>query len=157
MPHLPETADPSAWVRYFAIEANNRAWQLASKPKRSDSESLEMLNAAHASSYHWNSVGTDLNRIRASYLVAEVHALLGFGATAMSLATDVIAYFHDNDAPNWERAYIHVIHSHAAAAAGDTDAHAASYAKAEAAIECIADAEDRRIVEETFAQVPRPA
>jgi len=157
MPHLPETTDPRTWSRYFAMEANNRAWQLASQAIRSASESREMLDAAHASAYHWNIVGTELNRMRANYLVAEVHALLGFGASALALATEALSYFESFDAPDWERAHIHVIHSHAAAAAGDSEAHIASYSLAQAALRDVADPEDRRIVEQTFVQVPEPS
>jgi hypothetical protein len=156
MPHLPETTDPKAWARYFAMETNNRAWQLASQAIRSASESREMLDAAHASAYHWNIVGADLNRMRANYLVAEVHALLGFGASALALATEALSYFDDVEAPDWERAYLHVIHSHAAAAAGDAEIHAASYSLAQAALREVADPEERRVVEQTFVQVPEP-
>lgn len=156
MPHSPESADPEAWARYFAMTANNRAWQLAALPVRSEAESREMLDAAHASAFHWNAVGTDLNRARAAYLVAEVHALLDLGTSALTLATQALSYFRDVDAADWEQAFLHAIHAHAAAAAGDAQAHASSYAAAQAALDNIADPEDRRIVEQTFAQVPRP-
>jgi hypothetical protein len=156
MPHLPESTNPIDWARYFAIEANNRAWQLASQRERSEIQLQEMLHAAHASAYHWNTVGTDLNRARAKYLLAEVHALVGFGASALSLATEALSYFETVDTPDWERAYLHVIHSHAAAAAGDAHSHAASYFTADAAVQSIVDPEDRRIVEQTFVQVPGP-
>jgi len=157
MPHLPDVADPAAWSRYFAMETNNRAWQLAAQPARTTAESREMLHAAHASAWHWNSVGTDLNRARATYLVAEVHALLGLGDTALEFAVEALAFFEGLETPDWELAYLHTIHAHAAAAAGDGQAHADTYAAAEAALRAIADPEDRRIVEQTFAQVPRPA
>ncbi len=52
------------WHRFFAIENNNIAWDLATKPSRTMAESAEMLNAAHASALHWGKVGTDLNIIR---------------------------------------------------------------------------------------------
>jgi hypothetical protein len=157
MPHLPDDDDPKAWARYFAMASNNRAWELAAQAQRTESESREMLDAAHASAFHWNAVGTDLNRMRARYLVAEVHALLGLGPSALALATEALSYFEDVEAPDWERAYLLVIHAHAAAAAGDETAHAASYEAAESALERIDDHEDRRIVEETFMQVPRPS
>ncbi len=157
MPHLPTDTEPASWARYFAMAGNNRAWELAAKLERSEAEDREMLDAAHASAFHWNAVGTDLNRMRAAYLVAEVHALLGLGASALSLADEALGWFRDVDTPDWERAFLHTIHAHAAAAAGDTDAHASSYANALEALAAIADPEDRQIVEQTFVQVPRPA
>lgn len=156
MPHLPDDTDPARWARYFAMEANNRAWQLAAHNRRSDSECREMLDAAHASAFHWNSVGTDLNKMRATYLVAEVHALVGFGASALALANQALSYFEGMEIPDWERAYLYAVHAHAGAVAGDTQTHTVSYGIAEAALEDVADPEDRRIVEQTFTQVPRP-
>ena len=90
MPHIPEDSDPNNWHRYFAMECNNRAWQLAVQ-SRTHEENLEMLNAAHA-----------------------------------------------------------------AAIAGDSQLHRQSYDAALPAIDAIVDEEDRKIVLQTFEQVPRP-
>jgi hypothetical protein len=155
MPHLPADTDPDSWHRYFAMECNNRAWQLAGQA-RSPDEDLEMLNAAHAAALHWAAVGTELNNMRAKTLLAEVHALLGYGASALSYANDVRPYFLGRETADWELAYVHVIHAHAAAAAGESRLHAESYAAAVPAIAAIADDEDRAIVVKTFEQVPPP-
>ena len=155
MPKQPEDASPDAWHRYFAMEFNNRAWDLSVR-ERTPGEDAEMLSAAHASALHWSAIGTDLNRMRAKLLLAEVHALLGMADTAMAHANDVRRYFLDQGAPDWEIAFVHAIHAHAAAVSHDPDAHRDSYARAVAAIDAIADDEDRRIVLETFRQVPRP-
>lgn len=157
MPHLPEDTSPEAWSRYFAMETNNRAWQLAAQPSHTEAEARDMLNAAHASAHHWMQVGTDLNHARAKYLVAEVHALLGMGGSAMALASEVRGFFATQDAPDWELAYVDVIYAHAAAAAGEAPVHRNAYARAVQALAAIADPEDRRIVEQTFLQVPKPA
>ena len=116
-----------------------------------------MLDAAHASAFHWGEIGTDLHRMRATMLLAEVHALLGNGALALKLAEEMRAYFLGRaDTPDWELAFTHAIHAHAAHAAGDLAGHRASHGAAQSALAAIADAEDRRIVDETFAQVPVP-
>lgn len=67
----PEEA--AAWHRRFAAASNNRAWDL-SVQTRNAAEDEEMLHAAHASAWHWSKVGTELNRMRATMLLAEVHA-----------------------------------------------------------------------------------
>ena len=115
-----------------------------------------MLNSAHASALHWSRVGTELNRFRAKTLLAEVHALHGFGASALALADEVRDYFLPRDTADWEVAFVHTIHAHAAAVAGQRDLHEQSYQAAQQAIEEVADEEDRRIVRLTFAQVPPP-
>jgi hypothetical protein len=70
--------EATAWHRRFAAAGNNRAWDL-SVQSRNPAEDHEMLNAAHASAWHWTTVGSELHRMRATMLLAEVHALLGSG------------------------------------------------------------------------------
>jgi hypothetical protein len=78
-----------------------------------------MQDAAHASAWHWAAVGNELNRMRATMLLAEVHALLGHGATALAYAREMRGYFLAADAPDWELAFTHAVHAHAAHAAAD--------------------------------------
>jgi len=155
MPHLPEDTEVHNWHRYFAMDCNNRAWELAVQA-RTPEEDLEMLNNAHASALHWAMAGTELNVMRARMLLAEVHALLGFGESALSQASEIMRFFLARETEDWELAYAHTIHAHAAVAAGEAALHAQSYAVAESAIAGIADDEDRRIVRQTFDQVPAP-
>ena len=155
MPHQPTDTDPHSWHRYFAMEYNNRAWDL-SVEARSMEEDREMLNAAHASALHWGAAGTETHQMRATMLLAEVHALLGYGPSALAYATAVRDYFLNRDTPDWEVAFTHAIHAHAAHAAGDRAAHRDAYALAADAIAAIAGEEDREIVAKTFAQVPAP-
>lgn len=155
MPKLPTDSDPKSWQRYFAIEANNRAWELAARA-RSAAEDREMLDAAHASAWHWEVAGTELHHMRAKMLLAEVHSLLGLGASALAYAREVRDYFLGRETPDWELAFTHTIHAHAAHAAGDEATHRSAYREAVDAIDAIADEEDRKIVRATFEQVPVP-
>jgi len=84
--------EATAWHRRFAAASNNRAWDL-SVQGRNVAEDQEMLNAAHASAWHWTKVGTELNCMRATMLLAEVHALLGFGQSALAYAEKMRTYF----------------------------------------------------------------
>ena len=156
MPNLPEDRDPRSWHRYFAIEANNRAWELAGTPSRSPEETEEMLDAAHAASLHWNAVGTELNRMRAKTLLAQAHVLAGLGESAWPIAEAVRSYFQSRETDDWEIALVHSIHAHAAACVGRKGTHRDSYRAAQRAVETIADPEDQRIVRQIFDQVPQP-
>jgi hypothetical protein len=89
-----------------------------------------MLDAAHASAWHWAKVGSELNRMRATLLLAEVHALLGFGHSAMTYAEQMRTYFLGVQSPASEVAFVHVVHAHAASAARETEKHRASYGQA---------------------------
>ncbi len=105
-------SEEMAWHRRFAAAANNRAWDL-SVQSRNAAEDQEMLNAAYASAWHWTKVGTELNRMRAAMLLAEVHALLGLGHSALAYAEKMRAYFLGVQSPDWEVAFVHVVHAHA--------------------------------------------
>jgi N-acetylglutamate synthase-like GNAT family acetyltransferase len=141
--------------RDIAMKCNNRAWELTTKT-RTPEEDREMLDAAHTAAWHWAQVGVELNRMRATMLLAEVHAALGLGKTALAFAEEVRAYFLEHGAPDWELAFTHAIYAHAAHAARRPNEHRMAYAQAEAALEAIKDEEDRAICLKTFAQVPRP-
>ena len=155
MPHVPDKPDPALWHRYFAIECNNRAWDLTTAA-RTTPEDDEMLNAAHAAAFHWQIAGNELNHMRATMLLAEVHALRGLGRSALAYATTMRDYFLARQTPDWEVAFTHAIHAHAAHAAGERELHRASYEHAVQAIAVIADPKDREIVDKTFAHVPKP-
>jgi hypothetical protein len=65
-------------------------------------------------------------------------------------------YFLGVQSPDWEVAFVHVVHAHAASAAGETEKHRASYGLAVAAIEVVSSEEERGIVPSTFSHVPKP-
>jgi hypothetical protein len=150
-----ETSDPQRLHKQLASAANNRAWELsviARTPEQDD----EMLNAAHASAWHWSVIGSELNRMRATMLLAEVYASLGHGAAALRYAKEMQVYFLGAQTPDWELAFTHAICAHAASVAGDGPMHRQEYAKALAAMEAITDTEDKAIVAKTFGQVSQP-
>jgi hypothetical protein len=148
--------EATAWHRRFAAAANNRAWDLSEQQTRNPAEDEEMLDAAQASAWHWAKVGSELNRMRATMLLAEVHALLGFGHSAMAYAEEMRTYFLGVQSPASEVAFVHAVHAHAASAAGETEKHRASYGLALAAIEAVSNEEEQRIVARTFSCVPKP-
>jgi hypothetical protein len=147
--------EAKAWHRRFAVGSNNRAWDL-SVQTRTAAEDQEMLNVAHASAWHWAKIGTELNQMRATMLLAEVHALLGFGPSALAYADRMRTYFLDVQSPVWELAFVHIIHAHAASVAGDTEKHRTSYGLAIAALERVSNPEERANLVSTFNHVPKP-
>jgi hypothetical protein len=63
--------------RWFAIEFNNRAWDLVEQSSRSAEEIVEMIHAAHAAAIHWQAVGTKLHLQRAENLLATAYLKAG--------------------------------------------------------------------------------
>jgi len=156
MLNSPDNGDLSAWHLYFAKVANNRAWQL-SVESRDAAGDREMLDAAHASAWHWQVVGTEIHRMRSAMLLAEVHAALGHGDIAMRYAQTVRDYFLGKpDTPDWEIAFTHLVYAHAAHAAGDSAEHRRAYEEAVRAVDAIAEGEDRDIVVASLRRVPSP-
>jgi hypothetical protein len=123
----------------------------------SEADLRELLNVAHAAAWHWQAVGNELNHMRAVMLLAQAHAMAGLGATALAYADEMRSYFLAlQSTPDWELAFVHAIHAHAASAAGSAEQHADSYARAAKALEAIANEDDRHIVEQVYRHVPVP-
>jgi hypothetical protein len=140
--------------RWHAIECNNLAWELSCLPKRSPIQDEEMLNAAHASAFHWAQVGTELNHARAKMLLGQVYAVLEQGNTALHYAQQSYDYLTTHEPPDWEIAFAHAILAHAAFATRDHRLHQQHYAKAKELGAAIKDSEDREIFFKTFNTIP---
>lgn len=156
MPRSPEDTKPESWHRFFASTANNFAWELAELPA-TEIDLRELLNAAHAAAWHWQSVGNELNHMRALMLLAQAHAMAGLGSTALAYADEMRSYFlAEPSTSDWEMAFVHTIHAHAASVAGSAEEHARSYAQAEKALGAVTNPEDRDIVQRVYRHVPVP-
>lgn len=152
----PEDTKPESWHRFYGASANNAAWALAEVPA-SDVNQRELLDAAHAAAWHWQHIGSELNRMRALMLLALAHAQAGLGTTALAYADEMRAYFLTSPStPDWEIAFTHVVHAYAAWAADARELHARSYAQGAQAIAEVVRDEDRAIVQRVFQHVPTP-
>ncbi|MCC7421000.1 MAG: hypothetical protein IT428_12025 [Planctomycetaceae bacterium] len=69
--------------RWFAVECNNRAWDLVEAAERTPDEVEEMLHSAHAAWLHWKPVGTLLNELRAEKLLAMAYCVAGVSERAL--------------------------------------------------------------------------
>jgi tetratricopeptide (TPR) repeat protein len=140
--------------RWFAVECNNRAWNLTAKSKRSARDNREMLLTAYAAAFHWSKIGKPINDARAELLLAHVHALLGQGDEALRHARRCLQFFRNNDGEDWDIAFAHAEMAHAAATLGDRPLHAKHYAAAQKTGQAIKDNEDRKVFFQEFARIP---
>jgi hypothetical protein len=155
MAQIPDNLLPASWHKYFAMEANNAAWDL-SEGSENVMGNTALLDAAHASAWHWRVAGTELHHMRSVMLLALVHARLGMGICAWAYAEQMKNYFTAKpDTPDWEIAFVHVIHALAAQAHGQAEAFQRSYASAVASLDAIQDPEDRNVVVKTFNLLPQ--
>jgi hypothetical protein len=78
--------DVAAGHRWFAVEFNNRAWELVEQPDRTAEEAVEMIRAAHAAAIHWQAVGTPVHAQRAENLLATAYLKAGHAEPALAHA-----------------------------------------------------------------------
>lgn len=155
----PDPTEIRRFHRWFAVECNNRAWDLAALPSRTADQDREMLLTAFASAYHWSEVGEPVNFMRGDMLLACVHSLLGRGEQGLHYARRCLEFCEAGatkaQAADWDVAFAHLQMSLAGHAVGDGELHALHHARA-AALGRALDEEDRKIFEEEFARVPAP-
>lgn len=151
----PTSEELARFHRYFAVEANNEAWQ-RTLDAPAERDLTAMLNAAHAAAFHWAEVGNDLNAFRATLLLAHVHAYCGHGALAWVYAQQCDAYQQRDQLAGWELSFTYMIIAQAAYADGRTEEHRVCYERASAHIEAIEDPTDREIVDLTWKNIPAP-
>ncbi len=60
----------------IAIKCFNQTWTLIEKDDRSQEDIDRMINAAHASRYHWEIAGKAVNIARGEWLISRVYAIL---------------------------------------------------------------------------------
>jgi hypothetical protein len=152
----PTPEEIARWDRWFAVESNNRAWDLLAQPARTAEEDRELLAAPHAAAFHWARVGKAINIARSDSLLAHVHARLGDGASARRHAVAYLAYCAANACEDWDLAFAHAAMALAAWASDDAARHAESYRLARAAGEAIQDPADREAFFHEFDRIPRP-
>ena len=144
---LPEPELIEKMHRYFAVECNNRAWDLTEKTDRSSDEDRELSDCAHAAAYHWSQVGTPVNDARARLLLAEVYAQGGRGPEALALAKECCEFFErEKESTAWDRAFGMLELAYAHAVNGEGETARALLEEAAARGEQLADKGDREFL-----------
>lgn len=89
----------------FANELFNLTWDLIDKEDRNQKEIDRMINAAHASRYHWEVAGDALNIARGEWLISRVYALLGRGEPCRYHASRCLEITLDNELKDFDLAF----------------------------------------------------
>jgi DNA-binding transcriptional MerR regulator len=146
--------DP-ATHRQLGVDLYNSTWTLIEKADRTSSETDEMIHRAHASRWHWARAGTDVNLARGEWLCSRVYATLGRGEPALWHARRCVE-IHEatEDRESWDLPAAYEAMARASFAAGDPASGALWKAKAIAALEGIADADDREPIAQDLAMLP---
>ena len=156
MGERPTEEEINRWHRWFAIECNNRSWDLAEQETRTPEENREMKSIAFAAAYHWSKVGTPVNDARADLTLAHVLSVLQDGSQARLYAQRALTYFQANPAEDWDLAFAWMELAFAANVAGQADVYARAYQRAQELGNAIKGEEDRKIFLDEFARIPKP-
>ena len=166
-PSAPEAAVPAptldaltdldgATHRALGKALFNHTWTLLEKPDRSPAETDEMIHASHASRFHWSRAddGAPVNLARGEWQCSRVYAVLGRGEPALWHARRCLALNEAAGAGDWDIAAAYEAMARAFAIAGDPLAAADWKARAIAALDVIADPDDRDLIEGDIATLP---
>jgi uncharacterized protein YndB with AHSA1/START domain len=140
--------------RAFARSLNGLVWRLLARTDRTADEDARMVDAAHASQFHWREAGGP-PATRGEWLVSHVYAVLGRPEPALRHARRCLDLADgDPGAADFDHAYTAEAMARAMACAGELDQAAAWHSRATAAGAAIADDQDRKIFAEDLATGP---
>ncbi len=151
-PPLPPDLDQET-RRALAVGLFNRVWQLLDTDNRTVEQDDEMVDAAHASRYHWGHIGTPENYAVGEWQLSRVYSVLGRGEPAVHHANRCLAIVQGHPLDAWLLGSAYEAMARAYAVSGDPAA-ASWRAKAVAQLDQIDDPEDREVVARDVASLP---
>jgi len=151
----PTELDP-ATRRKLAADLFNHTWTLLERADRTPEQVDEMIHSAHASRYHWGEVPDHeaVNLARGEWQCSRVYAVLGRAEPALWHARRCLEINEAAGVADWDIASAYEAMARACLVAGDLAEVAAWKAKAVAALEAIADVDDREVIEGDIATLP---
>jgi len=149
-------ADPLTRDQHRKIGADlfNYTWSLLERKKHSLAETDELLNAAHASRYHWGHAGTPLNLSIGEWQVSRVYAVLGRAEPALYHGRRALEIARRNRLGRFYLAYAYEALARAAAVDGDRRARNRYLREARRIGAEVRDRDDRRTLLEDLATIP---
>jgi hypothetical protein len=138
--------------RWFAIELNNRAWELIESPARTAEEADEMVTAAHAARFHWTQCGTLLNKLRAESLVSTAYLAAGHADLSLKHARTCLALCNQagTEATPFDLACAHGGYACALVKLGANEEAKSAYACALEHAERFEHADDREVFDRLY-------
>ena len=140
--------------RKLGSDLFNYTWSLLDQKGRSTKKNDEMLNAAHASRYHWGHAGTPLNLSIGEWQLSRVYAILGRGEPALYHGRRSLEIARRNRLGRFYLAYAYEALARAAAVAGERPARNRYVRKARRIGDDIRIRDERRMLLEDLATIP---
>jgi DNA-binding transcriptional MerR regulator len=146
----------AATHRALGVTLYNHVWTLLETADRTPAQIDEMIHAAHASRFHWSRAeGCEpVNLARGEWQCSRVYAVLGRAEPALWHAARCLAINEANGSADWDIASAYEAMARATSVAGDAAATADWKARATAALDGVADQDDRDIIEGDLKTLP---
>ncbi|WP_053367970.1 hypothetical protein [Bacillus sp. FJAT-27245] len=103
----------------LAIELFNYTWDLIETPTRSEADDENMINAAHASRFHWGIAGTPLQFARGEWQTSRVYSLMGRAEPALYHAKKSLDLCLSNNLGDFDLGFAYEALARAYAVEGD--------------------------------------
>ncbi len=141
--------------RRVAVRLYNRTWDLHDVgDERTDAQTHEMIDAAHASNWHWAQIGGLEQAVVGEWMISRVYASAGYGEAAVRHAQRAFTLLHSGDGlPDWLEASVQEGLARAHLADGDRDAAEFAAHAATDALEKASDPEDRELIAGQLAEL----
>jgi hypothetical protein len=143
----------TALHRQLGVDLFNLVWDYLDKPERMPQDDDRMLNAAHASRYHWEQAGTPVNLARGEWQLARVYAVLKRAEPAGYHATRCLEICLANGIGDFDLAFAYEALARASAVAGNYDESRKWLDQARQAAQGIREADDRELLEKDLATI----
>jgi DNA-binding transcriptional MerR regulator len=142
----PSTEMEPAEERSLAAGLFNETWTLLERTDRTPAEDDRMINAAHASRFHWEDVGEPVNLAVGEWQISRVYAVLGRAEPALYHANRSLELCRDHGIGDFSLAYAYEALARAHLVAGDRTTATRFTELAREAGETIAEEEDRELL-----------
>jgi DNA-binding transcriptional MerR regulator len=146
----------AATHRALGVALYNHTWTLLEKADRTPAETDEMIHSAHASRFHWSRAeGSEpVNLARGEWQCSRVYAVLDRAEPALWHARRCLAINEAASNADWDIASAYEAMARASGVARDSVAAAQWKSKATAALDGIANQDDRDVIEGDLATLP---
>ena len=141
--------------RGIAATLFNRTWDLLDLGDgRTDAQTHEMVDVAHASNWHWSQIGGLEQAVVGEWLISRANAAAGYGEAAVRHAQRAFTLLHSGDGlPDWLEASVQEGLARAHLADGDRDAAEFAFHAATDALDRIAEDDDRALIAGQLAEL----
>ena len=138
--------------RQLGVDLFNHTWTLLEQEQRTADEDDAMLNAAHASRWHWSRASEEAkHQARGEWQLARVYAVLGRGEPAVHHARRCLDWCGRGDVEDWDLAFAHEALARAHRVAGNPEEAERHKRLARELGDAIADPDDRAQFDADFA------